>query len=337
MPESNLFWTVTVICLALFFDFINGFHDTANAVATTIATGALSPRKAIMIASVFNLLGALTFSGVAEVIGSGIANPVYLQSDFSIIISALAASITWNLLTWYYGIPSSSTHALVGSLGGAIISATGGFSALNFKGFKSIIQSLTISPIIAFSGGVLSMFLLSLFWKNSTDAKRYKVFRSFQVFAAIFQAFGHGTNDAQKTMGIITATLIIGGFLESFFVPFWVKLFAAIAMAAGTSVGGWRIIKTVGAKIIKICPARGFISDFNTASIVFIFTFLRLPVSTTHLVSSSVMGVGAVDGFSKVNWNIAVRIFLAWFITIPASALLSIVFCFLFRFFKLYN
>ncbi|WP_027716981.1 inorganic phosphate transporter [Desulfovirgula thermocuniculi] len=322
MPDAQLLLIVLVVILALSFDFINGFHDTANAIATSISTKALHPRTAIVLASVMNFAGAMTFTGVAKTIGGKIANPMTLENGLVIVAAALVAAIAWNLITWYYGIPSSSSHALIGSLTGAVLVAAG-FSAVNFKGFLTIIKSLIFSPLVAFAAGFTIMTLVNNIFHYAVPHRINRRFRLLQVLTASFQAFSHGTNDAQKTMGIITFALVAGGFQDTLHVPFWVKLVAALAMAAGTSVGGWRIIKTVGTRIIKLEPGSGVSADLGSVAVILGATLLALPVSTTHVISSSIMGVGAARRFSMVKWGTAQKMVLAWLITLPVSALLA--------------
>ncbi|MCF6092876.1 inorganic phosphate transporter [Microaerobacter geothermalis] len=313
---------IFVVILALAFDFINGFHDTANAIATSISTRALTPRSAIVLASSMNFLGALAFTGVAKTIGGKIANPFELDNGMVIVMAALIAAIAWNLITWYYGIPSSSSHALIGSLTGAVIAAAG-MGAINGSGFTSIIQALIVSPIAAFIIGFIIMTLLKWIFGRVSSHKVNRGFRSLQVLTAAFQAFSHGTNDAQKAMGIITFALVAGGFQDNLEVALWVKVSAALAMALGTSVGGWKIIKTVGTKIIKMQPINGFSADLGSAVTILTATLLKQPVSTTHVITSSIMGVGAAKKFSAVKWGMAGRIVSAWIITLPITALLA--------------
>ena len=307
-----MFLIIVVVILSLAFDFINGFHDTANAIATSISTKALSPRVAIILAASMNLLGALTFTGVAKTIGKDIADPFKLNHGMWIVVAAMVSAIIWNLITWWFGIPSSSSHALIGSLTGAVI-ASSGFSAINYSGFISILQGL---------GFVIMLALLWIF-RNFAPAKMTRNFRLFQIFSAAFQAFLHGTNDAQKAMGVITFALIAGGFQTNTDIPLWVKFAAAAAMAGGTASGGWRIIRTVGRGIIKMQPVNGFASDLTSSAVILGATLMKLPVSTTHVISSAIMGVGAAKGFNKVKWDVAGKIVTTWVITLPITAILS--------------
>lgn len=321
--ELYVLWIV--VFLALSFDFINGFHDTANAIATSVSTRALKPRVAVLMAAVMNFLGALTFTGVAKTIGGGVANPADLEFGVEIVIAALLAAIAWNLITWWFGIPSSSSHALIGSLAGAVI-AGAGMGSINASGFTDILKALLISPLIAFTAGFILMWLLKRVFANSSPHNINKGFRSGQVITAMFQSFSHGTNDAQKAMGIIVFALVAAGIQTDMDVPLWVKLSAATAMALGTSVGGWKIIKTMGTKIFKIEPINGFAADMGSAAVILTATMLHLPVSTTHVITSSILGVGSAKRFSAVRWGVAGRILIAWVITIPITVLLAMIF-----------
>jgi len=258
--DSIFLITLVIVIAALAFDFINGFHDTANAIATSVSTKALRPRVAIVLAAVMNFLGAMTFTGVAKTITKDIVDPFTLNNGSTVILAALLAAIAWNLITWYYGIPSSSSHALIGSIAGAAI-ASAGIASLNYKGFFKILQALLISPLIAFALGFIIYLIFKIGFKNLNLAKTNKRFRYLQIATAALQAYTHGTNDAQKAMGIITMALIANGFRTTTDIPFWVQFSCALAMGLGTSVGGWKIIKTVGGKIMKIRPVNGVAAD----------------------------------------------------------------------------
>ncbi|WP_412933825.1 inorganic phosphate transporter [Lederbergia ruris] len=322
MIDSFFLFTVIIVILALVFDFINGFHDTANAIATAVSTKALSPRIAIAMAAIMNFLGALTFTGVAQTITKDIVDPFTLDNGSLVLMAALLSAIIWNLITWYFGIPSSSSHALIGSIAGAaIISA--GFQALKYGGFLKIIEALILSPIIAFVVGYIIYSIFKIAFKNWNLPKTNKRFRYFQIFTAALQSYTHGTNDAQKSMGIITMALIANNFHTTDDIPFWVQLACATAMALGTSIGGWKIIKTVGGKIMKIRPVNGVAADLSSALIIFGATYIHLPVSTTHVISSSILGVGASHRVRGVKWDTAKRMLITWVITLPISALLA--------------
>jgi PiT family inorganic phosphate transporter len=314
--------TIFIVICALAFDFINGFHDTANAIATSVSTKALKPRHAILLAATMNFVGAMTFTGVAKAITKDIVDPFTLENGSIVILAALIAAIAWNLITWYYGIPSSSSHAIIGSIAGAAIAAAG-FTSLNYTGFIKILQALIISPILAFVAGFIVYSIFKVLFKNNNLAKTNRGFRTFQIFTAALQAYSHGTNDAQKAMGIITMALIASGNLTTDEVPLWVQLACATAMGLGTSVGGWKIIKTVGGNIMKIRPVNGVAADLTGALIIFGATYIHLPVSTTHVISSSIMGVGASHRLKGVKWGTAQRMLVTWVITLPISATLA--------------
>lgn len=320
--DTLLLLTILVVVFALVFDFINGFHDTANAIATSVSTRALKPRVAVMMAAIMNFIGALTFTGVAKTISKDIVDPFVLENGSLVILAALLAAIFWNLITWYFGIPSSSSHALIGSIAGAAISAAG-FGILNYTGFIKILQALLISPFIALFAGFLMMTLFKVILKNRNLFKTNTRIRYLQIGTAALQAFTHGTNDAQKAMGIMTMALIAGGLQTSDDIQLWVRVAAATAMGLGTSIGGYKIIKTVGTKIMKIRPVNGAAADLSSASIIFGATLLHLPVSTTHVISSAIMGVGTAQRVKSVNWGVAKRIVVTWIITLPISAILA--------------
>ncbi|MHA7967405.1 inorganic phosphate transporter [Paenibacillus sp. CAU 1782] len=318
--ELYVLWIV--VFLALSFDFINGFHDTANAIATSVSTRALKPRVAILMAAVMNFAGAMTFTGVAKTIGGGVANPAELQYGVEIVIAALVSAIIWNLVTWWFGIPSSSSHALIGSLAGAVI-AGAGLGAVNSSGLLDIMKALLISPLIAFTAGFIIMWILKRIFAKSSPHQINKGFRFGQIITAMFQSYSHGTNDAQKAMGIIVFALVAAEIQSDMEVPLWVKISAATAMALGTSIGGWKIIKTMGTKIFKIEPINGFAADMGSAMVIITATLLHLPVSTTHVITSSILGVGSAKRFSAVRWSVAGRIVIAWVITIPITVLVA--------------
>lgn len=331
--DTILLITILVVIFALAFDFINGFHDTANAIATSVSTRALKPRVAVLMAAVMNFIGALTFVGVAKAIASDIVDPFSLnatgvEGDITgsvVILAALCSAITWNLLTWYYGIPSSSSHTLIGSIAGAAIGAAG-FGILNYEGFLKILQALILSPFIALAVGFCMMTLFKFLFKNMPLYKTNKGFRTMQIGTAALQAFTHGTNDAQKAMGIITMALIAANMQSGDEVQDWVRFACALAMGLGTSVGGYKIIKTVGGKIMKIRPVNGAAADLSSASVIFGATLISLPVSTTHVISSAIMGVGAAQRVKGVRWGVARKMVFTWIITIPISAVMAAAF-----------
>ncbi|RAR42723.1 inorganic phosphate transporter [Paenibacillus sp. MDMC362] len=320
--DTTMLVLVIVVFLALAFDFINGFHDTANAIATSVSTRALKPRVAILLAASMNFVGAMMFTGVAKTIGGSVADPTKLDNGIEVVIATLLAAIIWNLVTWWFGLPSSSSHALIGALAGAVFVGAGS-DMLNYAGFKDIVLALVLSPILAFVIGYVVMQVLKFIFAKRSPHTVNKGFRTMQIFTAALQSFTHGTNDAQKAMGIITFALVTSGQLQEMEVPFWVKVSAATAMALGTSVGGWKIIKTMGTKIFKIEPINGFAADFSAASVIFSATLLHLPISTTHAITSAILGVGSAKRFSAVKWSLAGRIVVTWFITIPITAVLA--------------
>ncbi|KAA1042358.1 inorganic phosphate transporter [Macrococcus equipercicus] len=320
--EPILIITMAIVVCALVFDFINGFHDTANAIATAVSTKALKPRHAILMAAVMNFLGALMFTGVAKTITKDIVDPFTLNNGPVVILAALLAAIVWNLVTWYYGIPSSSSHALIGAVAGAAI-ASAGFNVLHYSGFIKIIIALLVSPILAFVIGYIMYSIFKVIFKNNNLTKTNRNFRFVQIFTAALQAFSHGTNDAQKAMGIITMALITAGLQTGDDIQHWVQISCATAMGLGTAIGGWKIIKTVGGNIMKIRPANGVAADLSSALIIFGATHVHLPVSTTHVVSSSILGVGSSHRVKGVKWTTAQRMIITWVITLPISAVIA--------------
>lgn len=311
---------IVVIVLALVFDFINGFHDTANAIATSVSTRAISPEKAIIMAAVLNFLGAMISTGVAKTIGGDI---VVGHIEQPIIIASLTGAIIWNLLTWKIGLPSSSSHALVGGLIGGVLMSDMGVDGLNLYGIGKIVIALVTSPLVGMVLGFIIMSIMFRVFANAAPSKLNHKFKKLQIVTAATMAFSHGSNDAQKSMGIITLALFSGGVISEFEVPLFVKIAAATAMAVGTSVGGWSIIKTVGGKIFKLEPINGFAADLNSSITIFTATLLHLPVSTTHVVSGSIMGVGAAKRIHAVRWGVAQQMVMAWVLTIPCTALMG--------------
>ena len=325
--DTVLLVTILIVVGALTFDFINGFHDTANSIATAVSTKALTPRRAIILAATMNFAGAMAFTGVAKTITKDIVDPFQLENGSLVILAALIAAIAWNLITWYYGIPSSSSHAIIGSIAGAAI-VSAGFGSLNAGGFLKIIQALILSPFLAFGVGFIIYSIFKVVFKNNNLTKTNKRFRYFQIATAALQSFTHGTNDAQKAMGIITMALIANGYQSGTDIQFWVQFSCALAMGLGTSVGGWKIIKTVGGKIMKIRPVNGVAADLTGATVIFGATTIGLPVSTTHVISSSILGVGSAHRLKGVKWGTAQRMVITWLITLPISAALAAI-CYL--------
>jgi inorganic phosphate transporter, PiT family len=314
---------VVVIALAVAFDYINGFHDTANAIATSVATRALHPRHAILMATAFNFIGAFAGTAVAKTIGAGLVNEE--TTTQAIVMAALIGAIAWDLITWWFAVPSSSSQALVGGLLGATIIAAG-VGALNVEGIvnKVLIPSLT-SPLLGFVGAFVLM--LSLYWifRNAKRKPMARVFRRLQVISAGYMAFAHGSNDAQKTMGIITLALFSAGVIPTIDVPTWVIIVSATALSLGTAVGGWRIMHTMGHRVVELEPVHGFAAETTAATVLIGTAQLGMPVSTTHVISSAIMGVGSARGPKGVRWGVARRILLAWIVTIPAAAIVAAV------------
>ena len=317
MPDLTILWLVVILALA--FDYINGFHDTANAIATSVSTRALQPQHAVYLAATLNFLGALVSTGVAKTIGGDIVTSASMVNQ-QVIMAALAGAIAWNLWTWWYGIPSSSSHALIGGVMGAVI-ASKGIYALKAAGIQKIILSLILSPVIALATGYVIMILMIWVFGRFAPNVLNNSFRRMQLLSASLMSFSHGSNDAQKAMGIITLALLSAGQIETLEVPLWVKLACAVAMGLGTMAGGWKIIKTMGTKIFRMEPINGFAADLNSALVIFCATFLHLPVSTTHVVSGSIMGVGSAKRVTAVRWSVARSMVFAWVLTIPLSAL----------------
>ncbi|MCE1225334.1 MAG: inorganic phosphate transporter [Geobacteraceae bacterium] len=322
MPDQALILLVLVIVAALLFDYINGFHDTANAIATSVSTRALSVRSAIVLAASLNFIGAMAFTKVAKTIGTDIITADKLTQ--LVVLSGVLGAILWNLITWYYGLPSSSSHAIIGGIMGAGI-AHAGVTALKWAGLKKIILALMISPVLGAIAGFLFVILFSRALWSRSPAGVNRGFRRMQILSASFMAFSHGTADAQKSMGVITMALLSYGLIPTFEVPVWVKVSCALAMALGTAAGGWRIIKTVGKDFVKLQPMTGFSVDSASTAVILGASLFGLPTSTTHVVTSSIMGVGLSKGMNSVNWNVAKRIVVAWVLTIPAAATVAYV------------
>lgn len=320
MLDTTLIMLVLVVIAALVFDYINGFHDTANAIATSVSTRALSVKAAIILAASLNFLGAMAFTKVAKTIGTGIANPSQLTQ--MVVLAGVLGAIIWNIATWYFGLPSSSSHAIVGGIIGAVIAHVGP-SALIWSGLKKIVLALIISPVLGTLAGFTFVVIFTNILKKRSPAGINRNFRRMQILSASFMSFSHGTADAQKSMGVITMALLSYGSIQVFEVPTWVKLTCAMAMALGTAAGGWRIIKTVGHDFVKLQPMTGFSVDAAATTVILGASMLGLPTSTTHVVTSSILGVGLSKRISAVNWKVAQRILVAWVLTIPASAMVA--------------
>ena len=311
---------IIVIALALVFDFLNGMRDASNIVATMISSRAFSPGTALAITAVAEFIGPLLFGVVvARTIGDEI-----VQSDvltLTVIAAALVGAILWNLITWYFGLPGSSSHALIGGMVGAVI-AGAGFAAIKFGGLNKVLIALFAFPLIGFASGFLMTRLIYFLVRNATPRVN-DVFKRGQWFTALIMAFGQGTNDAQKTMGIIALSLVIGGVLPSFQVPAWVVVISAAAIAIGTSLAGWRLIRTLGGKFYKIRPLHSFSTQLSSAGVILAASLFGVPVSASQVVSSAIIGVGSAERASKVRWSVAEEIMMSWLITIPASGLLA--------------
>jgi PiT family inorganic phosphate transporter len=320
MPDTLIVGAIIVVALA--FDFVNGFHDAANSIATVVSTRVLSPRYAVLWAAFFNFIAFLFFGlHVATTIGKGIIDPAVV--DPPIVFAALTGAIAWDLITWFYGIPSSSSHALIGGLAGAAV-AKAGAHALDTAGLTKVTVSIVLSPFLGLVLAFLMMTAVIWIVRRSTPAKVDAWFRRGQLLSAALYSLGHGGNDAQKTMGIITVLLFATGHLgDTFHVPLWVVLACHAAMAAGTLSGGWRIVRTMGLKITKLKPVGGFCAETGGAITLFAATGLGIPVSTTHTITGAIVGVGAVTKLSAIRWGVAGRIVWAWILTIPCSAFIA--------------
>jgi PiT family inorganic phosphate transporter len=319
-----------VIALSLIFDYINGFNDTANAIATCVSTRALSIKSAIIMAAVLNFVGAMISTKVAATIGNSIVDANKITQV--VILASVSGAILWGLTTWYFSIPSSSSHALIGSIIGASIAKTG-VTALHWNGIGKIILSLILSPIFGTILGFITMISLLWAFRNKAPTPLNAAFRKMQIFSAAIMAFSHGTADAQKSMGIITMALLSYGAIKTFNVPWEVMAACALAMALGTAFGGWRIIKTVGRDFVKLQPIHGFCAQTTTAVVILGASALGMPTSTTHVLTSSILGVGLSKRITAINWKIAGHILLAWGLTIPASAIVSFLLYYLLKLF----
>ena len=315
---------VVAVVVALGFDFTNGFHDTENAVATSISTRALSPRMAVAVASVANLVGAFVTTAVAKTVGKGIIDTGLANTRT--VLAALIGAIAWNLLTWWLGLPSSSSHALIGGLVGAAM-AQSWTKGVQWHGLAhKVIIPAFLAPTIAF--GVAFVLLMAIYWvfQRVSSGTANRTFRLGQLLSGTFVAYTHGANDAQKTMGVIALALFANGSIDHFYIPTWVKIAAAVSIAAGTYVGGWRIMRTLGQRLYKMEPAAGFSAQVSAGAVIDVATRLGYPLSTTHVISGAVLGAGSTKGFSAVRWGIAGNIVAAWFLTIPAAALVAAAF-----------
>ena len=313
---------VIIVVVALGFDYTNGFHDAANAIATSVGTRALSPRTALIMAACMNLLGAVLAEGVAETVGSGIIEAPSGSEGLVLVFSALIGAIAWNLITWWFGLPSSSTHALIGGLVGAAVASAG---TVQWDGvLDKVVLPMIFSPIVGFGLGFLAMVAILWAFRRGNPSRLNRGFRHAQTVSAATVALGHGLQDAQKTMGVIVLALVTTGHQEDFSVPLWVKLSAAFAISAGTYAGGWRVMRTLGRRVIELDPPRGFAAESAATSVLYTTAFwLKVPVSTTHIVTTSIMGAGATKRFSAVRWGVGRNIAVAWLLTMPMAALMA--------------
>jgi PiT family inorganic phosphate transporter len=314
---------VAVVAVALFFDFTNGFHDTANAIATSVSTRALSPRTAVLLAAILNFAGAFASVAVAATIAKGIVDAEAVS--LSVILAGLVGAITWNLITWFLGLPSSSSHALIGGVGGSAIAASG-LDVIKWNGiWEKVVKPGLLSPALGFAAALILMFVIIWVIRKRSPSRVNRVFRRAQIVSGSFVAFTHGTNDAQKTMGVISLALLVSGHLSADFdrPPLWVIVSSAVAMALGTYAGGWRIIKTMGTRIAKIDPPQGFAAQSACAGILWTTAHYGFPVSTTQTITGCVMGAGASRRLSAVRWGIAGNIAIAWILTLPAAGLVG--------------
>lgn len=303
-----------IVLLAILFDVSNGWNDSANAIATVVSTRVLSPLKAVILAASMNILGAFFSTAVAKTIGEGVVNPAAVTN--TVVIAALLTAFLWNAMMTKFGMPISCSHALIGGLIGASV-AYGGADILNLAGLKKIFLSLLISPAVGLIFGYLVMKLLLIFFGNFSPGSLNRTFGMLQLFSSAFMGFSHGSNDAQKAMGIITLALVSGGFLGSLEVPIWVIFTCALAMGLGTALGGWRVIKTLGMSMLKLQPIHGFAAETSAAITIIVSSHFGLPVSTTHVITTSILGVGATKRFSAVRWGLAGKILTAWIFTLP--------------------
>ncbi|KWW97996.1 inorganic phosphate transporter [Carbonactinospora thermoautotrophica] len=308
-----------IVIVALIFDYTNGFHDAANAIATSVSTRALTPRIALGMAAVFNLLGAFLSTGVAKTVGNGIIESPTGAHGLVVVFAALIGAIAWNLITWYFGLPSSSSHALIGGLVGAAL-ASGGL--VKWTGLvDSVVIPMVVSPLVGFTLAYLLMVGVMWAFRRVAPSRLNRGFRLAQTMSAAGMALGHGLQDAQKTMGVIVLALVVGGYHDSFDVPLWVKVAAATAISAGTYAGGWRVMRTLGRRVIDLDPPRGFAAETTASLVLYTSAFVfKAPISTTHTISSAIMGVGATRRFSAVRWGVARNMIVAWILTLPMAA-----------------
>lgn len=320
MPVEPAFLIIIVVGVALLFDFSNGWNDSANAIATVVSTKVLSPLQAVSLAAIMNFIGAFLGTQVAKTIGTSMAEPA--QITLLVVLAAMGSAFLWNLVMTLLGLPVSASHALIGGVIGAVV-AKSGIAGLKLQGLIKIFTALLVSPILGFLIGFLIMYLIYVLFRNRNPATMSKTFGRMQLISAGFMALSHGTNDAQKVMGIIVMALLAGGFIHTFEVPFWVILAAGTSIALGTAVGGWRVIKTLGVGVFHMRPVHGFAAETAASVVILGASQMGVPVSTTHVITSSILGVGATRRLSAVRWGIVGKIVMAWIFTLPCTALMA--------------
>jgi len=322
---------VLIVFIALAFDYTNGFHDAANAIATTVATKALSAKKALAMAAIGNLVGAFISEGVAKTVGKGVIDVETSNAGLVVVMAALLGAIAWNLLTWWQGLPSSSSHALIGGLVGAALASS---QVVHWDGVQQkVLIPMIISPLVGMSAAFALTLGLQWLFRNARKSRTGKAFRVGQIFAAGTMSVGHGLQDAQKTMGVMTLALVVGGMHSGETIPSWVKIAAALAISLGTYAGGWRIMKTLGKRMVEIDPVRGLASQSVASTVLFYMAIhLKAPISTTHTITSSIIGAGATRGPKWVRWGVVSNILAAWIFTLPAAAACAAIFYYFFQF-----
>lgn len=330
MSSAHLL-VILIIIIALAFDYTNGFHDAANAIATTVATKALSAKKALAMAAIGNLIGAFLSEGVAKTVGKGVIDVESSNAGLVVVMAALLGAIAWNLLTWWLGLPSSSSHALIGGLVGAALASS---QVVHWGGVQSkVLVPMVISPLVGMSAAFALTLGLQWLFRNAKKSRTGKGFRIGQIFAAGTMSIGHGLQDAQKTMGVMTLALVVGGMHSGESIPSWVKISAALAISLGTYAGGWRIMKTLGKRMVEIDPVRGLASQTVASTVLFYMAIhLKAPISTTHTITSSIIGAGATRGPKWVRWGVVSNILAAWILTLPAAAACAGIFYYIFQF-----
>ncbi|PRY00790.1 anion permease [Allonocardiopsis opalescens] len=320
--DAEFLALLVVVGVALFFNYTNGFHDAANAIATSVSTRALTPRTALAMAAVMNLIGAFLGTGVAETVGADIIEAPQGMNGLAVVFAALVGAITWNLVTWWFGLPSSSSHALIGGMIGAALAAT---STVLWNGvLDSVVIPMVLSPIVGGLLGYLVMVAILWIFRRSSPRRVSRGFRLAQTVSAAAMALGHGLQDAQKTMGIVVLALVTTGYQTGYSVPVWVTVLTASVLSLGTYAGGWRIMRTLGRRVIELDPPKGFAAEATAASVLYATAFIwHAPISTTHTITSAIMGVGATKRLSAVRWGVAGNIVFAWVLTIPAAGLVA--------------